>query len=207
MPGSKIEMKLVISNDNMQDYLPQVKDVNGKSFMKVYAWDRAFYRFCTGQTLQIGKGQPCPKAKFISNLAEARNQASLQQWQAFNNANNEGEGRKKRKLRMPKDSDGLTCGETVQVHAVHGLASMMLECLFGTKKAEVWIHASEANIDFVQMAIAADIRNGNLDQSAGWKKIQAGAAENDDERPDDPGARGSGDHAPGAGSATDGATS
>lgn len=194
---SILARKLTISNDNYSNWVPTVETVNGKAFVRLYGFDKTFYRFCTGQALQIGKGKSCSKTMFMKNLLEARNVASVAAWHKFNEELADDNGRRKRqKVRAPKDCDGEVCGQEVRVTAVHGLATMQMTCLFGTKKTDVWVEANESNIDFVVMAVASDIRNNNLDVSGAWQKLKPNANDNgnaSDAEVHDPAARGSDD--------------
>lgn len=191
---TSIKTKLTISNKNMDDWVPTTEVVGEKSFIKLSPWDRSFFRFCTGQSLVIGKGRTCPKSMFMKNLYDARNAASVKSWEDFNanmianEENDQQQRRKRRKLRAPKESDCEICGREVSVIATHGSATMPMTCLFGCKKAEVWVEASEAVLDFIAMAVSSDIRNSNLDTSGTWARLRPAAADSSEVDQHDPNA-------------------
>lgn len=168
-----IKTRMTISNEHVTDWYPDVKVVDGNTFIKLDCKDRCFFRFCTGKTITLGSKYQNSKylLQFWVDMVKARSdacQAAFEKMQAElreEAEHDDGDRNAKRprvRCRKACDDDAQTVGRIVSVKIEHEDACQTMKALFGVKKADLWIEAAAENLDFIKDAMKHDYDSGNF---------------------------------------------
>ena len=168
----------IVFNNGSSSWMPETETVDDITFVKIDFKDRAFFRFCTGNAIKLGKQYEESRyllacsidfVKARSDACQAafeQMQRNMRQEEAAVNDHHDGDERKKergrKRPRKARDDDALTVGAYVTVTFEHGDDSHDMKARFGMKKSELWIEANVANIKFVMNAMHDDYTNGRF---------------------------------------------
>jgi hypothetical protein len=168
-----IKTSMVVSNEHLSDWHPNVKVVDGNTFIKLDCKARCFYRFCTGKAITLGSKYENSKylLQFWVDMVKARSDAcqaafeKMQEELRQDDQNGDGDRNAKRhrvRCRKACNDDALTVGRIVKVEIKHRDACHTMKALFGVKKADLWIEAAATNLDFITKAMKSDYDSGNF---------------------------------------------
>lgn len=171
----QIEEKLTVTNENVKNWVPDVKVVEGRQYIKIDQWDRSFFRLCTGKALVFKAGASHHQhTSFMDYLMNQRTMASKAAYSAaeqlLQQDGDEGGKKKKRKqARALRMSDAVVAGEAVSVDLSYGGESITISMLFGVKNQVCWVEALPENLKFIAKHLNHDYKNGNV-SSRRWNK-------------------------------------
>jgi hypothetical protein len=168
-----IETRMTISNEHVTSWHPDVKVVDGNTFIKLDCKDRCFFRFCTGKAITLGSKYENSKylLQFWVDMVKARSdacQAAFEKMQAElreDAGNDDGDRNAKRhrvRCRKACNDDALTVGRIVKVEIKHRDACHTMKALFGVKTADLWVEAAAGNLNFIKDAMKCDYDSGNF---------------------------------------------
>jgi hypothetical protein len=186
MPTSK-ETRIVFRNENHSAFLPDVRIVEGLTFVRLEPRDRTFFKFSTGHCIpQMGSASDDHRylTKFFESMVKARSdgcQAAFAKLQAelrdeeFQARQVELGHKAKRprvkRERAIREDDEATVGQYLKIklkHDTHG--EHELHALFGVKRNALWIEARVENMDFVTKCMTADYDMGQFAETRGRGK-------------------------------------
>lgn len=158
--------RIAFSNEFVELWTPEVKVVDNVEFVRLDPKDRTFFRFCTDDSIRLGRQSDESRylLKFFTDMVRSRAeacQAAFEKMQTEAADGDAGEGAKvkKRRFRRACDGDAETVGHIIEVTFEHLNESVVMNVLFGMKNAPLWVEATVANISFISAAMKDDYAN------------------------------------------------
>ena len=159
-----IEQRTAITNQFIDGWMPHTKTVDNRTFIKCSWKDREFFKFCTGGSIKFGQKYQCQhKTETFEKLVKACRQASQRSFAAKQKEIwTDQHLAKKARLRACKDTDAEASGNIVRVKLNHDSSNAQFDVLFGTSAVHVWVEADVDALEFLQVAIGSDYREGTF---------------------------------------------
>jgi hypothetical protein len=161
-----------MSNDYVDDFCPQSKPVDGRTFVLLSKRSKKFFRFCVGECMPRQRGSQ-QILSFWTVLSKARSNASQLAFQKTQMESDDQENnppntkKRKRNIRRARMDDALTAGQVVDVPMTHHGKDITIKALFGVKNSDLWVEASADTMDFIQKAFAHDHAKGEFAATKG----------------------------------------
>eukprot|EP00439_Symbiodinium_sp_Y106_P061854 s1534_g9.t1 len=146
-----------------KSWQPAVQTVSGCSYLKLNKWDRYLTQFVTGKGMRLH----CNKehninVQWFHTMVELRRGACQESLSKVILQAAEAEGTPApKKIRQATQQDEYLAGRTVKVQApcvesqdgevVHD--GLQMQMLWGIKGADLWVELTEANLQYVRLAI------------------------------------------------------
>jgi hypothetical protein len=172
--GAVMEMRPVITNVHIKNWVPECVMVDDKTFVCLNKWDRLFARFCTGQGLDLRKGaRKNINVKFIEVLQRKRTEAC--DLAVHNAIAVDQDGHRRKRARKARMSDRDIVDAYMEVNmpcfnrgelVVHAVAMKML---FGIKNSAVWVELLPEHLEYIRHGVLHSIEQQELGTRR-WKK-------------------------------------
>jgi hypothetical protein len=186
MPTTK-ETRIVFSNENHSCFLPEVKIVEGLTFVRLDPRDRTFFKFSTGHCIpQMGAASDDHRylTTFFDSMVKARSDGCQTAFAKLQSELRDQEYQARRaelgprakcprvyRERAVREDDEATVGSYLKIdleHDTHG--EHALHVIFGIKRTPLWIEAKVENMDFVTKCMTADYDLGRFAATRGRGK-------------------------------------
>jgi hypothetical protein len=166
--NAAVTLRLVITNDHLKmPWAPQVKNVNGQTFVQIDKWSRQLCMFVCGTGLNLSKSKKSQSINclFLEDLQKRRTAAcdeAVADAYGGDDAFAEGPPTKKR-ARKAKEADrdivpsvvAVQCPEVKRLDLV--LPATSIQMLFGVKNNNLWVELSAANLEYIRHGILASV--------------------------------------------------
>ena len=160
-PPMKFETLDAVTVDGQKRWIPEVKVLDGRKFVKIQKWDRGFCLFATGATMErrSGKASNSANLQCIDSLVRLRRQAcniALQRALRVAQESDSAPPAQKKKVTKPvlaREVDHVVAGPIVDLDTECG---HRMSVLWSVQTPYVWVEFTEANLQWLRQAVAKD---------------------------------------------------
>jgi hypothetical protein len=179
--NAAVNFRPVITNDHLKTpWAPDVKNINGQTFLQIDKWSRQLCMFVCGAGLNLSKAKKSTSINclFLEDLQRRRTAAcdeAVADAYGVDDAFQEGPPKKKR-ARKAKEADrdiapsvvAVRCPEVKRLDLV--LPATTIHMLFGVKNNNLWVELSAENLEYLRHGILASVEAREFGRH--WKSTE-----------------------------------
>ena len=161
LPAFELQVLDAVVVKGQKRWIPDIKVIDGRKFLKVQKCDRGFCLFATGATMErrAGRTTNSTNLKCIDQLVELRRAACNEAFQRALRAAAESDAappvhrRKNPKVAVARETDHVIGGSIVQVQTPCGFC---MSPLWSVQTLHVWVKFTRENLEWLRQAVLRD---------------------------------------------------